>query len=299
MGFASGVALTRGPDEDLADVDVRRQGQQPVDAIRDGLGFEQLTELGDALSEIFRRVAGNVLELTEHDAGHDQRYADALGADFAAQTFREGADSGFARRVKGAERRNVPSGDRSHDDDIPASALDQVLPDPPHQPGGPQNVELIKMVPQGFIAVQHAARKPAARIHNGDVDLAPAVAPAQRAVEELVDVGLSARIACHREGFAPLGHHVGRQIVQAALAPGMDHHGRARPGQSPCRGAAYPELAPVTIAVFPSRSLSIGPACLSWNSLSIYAAIVPTTRSRFKSHGEAGPVTRGACLRAD
>ncbi len=70
MGFASGVALTRGPDYDLAGVDVRRQGQQPVDAIRDCLGFEQFTELGDALFEIFRRVAGNVLEFTKHDAGH-------------------------------------------------------------------------------------------------------------------------------------------------------------------------------------------------------------------------------------
>ena len=79
--------LPGGADHDLVDVDMGRQGEQPLNAIGYVLRFEQLAELGNRAAEVILVITGDVLEFTDHDARHDQGNADTVGADLAAKPF--------------------------------------------------------------------------------------------------------------------------------------------------------------------------------------------------------------------
>src|SRR6185369_755445 len=138
--FMSRVALPGGADHDFVDVDMWRQGEQPLYAVGNGPGFEQLAEFGNRFAEVFLVISGHVLEFTDHDAGHDQGDAHAVLTDLAAQRFGKSTDGEFAGTVETAERGDIPSYHGSDDHDVAAFPLEQVLPRPLHQVGGPKNV---------------------------------------------------------------------------------------------------------------------------------------------------------------
>ena len=60
-----------------------RQGEQPVDAVGNGLGFEQLAELGHCFAEVLRVVTGHLLKFTGHDARQYQGDTDPMGTAYA------------------------------------------------------------------------------------------------------------------------------------------------------------------------------------------------------------------------
>ena len=102
-------ALARGANHDFVNIYMRRQGEQPGNAIGNGLGFDQLAELANRFTKVFLVITSHILEFTDHDARHDQGNADTKGADLASKRFSEGTDSKFTGTIEAAEWGNIPS----------------------------------------------------------------------------------------------------------------------------------------------------------------------------------------------
>ncbi len=198
-----------------------------MDAVGNGLGFEQLAELGNRTAEVFLVVTGNLLEAADHDAGHNQRNADTLAANLTAQPFGKGAHRELAGTVEAAEGRDIPPHHGADNHDVAPLPPGQVLPGPAHQVGGAKDVGPVQLLPLGFVAVEDTACQAPAGVDDDDVIFAPALIPAQSPLQQPVNILRKTCVPGHGKCLAALGRYLRRQFLQPVQAAGSDHHSGA------------------------------------------------------------------------
>ena len=65
--------------------------------------------------------------------------------------------------------------------------------------GSPKNVDLVHLLPLGFVAAENAAHQSATGVDDDNVNLTSAFIPAQSAIHQQIDVSLNTCITHHSQ----------------------------------------------------------------------------------------------------